>query len=286
EVAFADVDPDSGLMGEADLAAALEKHPDAVAVFPVHLRGQRADMSGIAKLARQRGLKIVEDACHALGTTYDGGMVGDGSSCDATVFSFHPVKTIAMGEGGAVTTNDAAAAARMRRLRSHAMQPMPESDAPWFHEMRELGFNYRASDIHCALGLSQLGKLDSFVEARRRLVARYDSGLAGLAPILQTPPRRLGENPGWHLYVALIDFEAASMTRADVMAHLKDHDIGTQVHYIPVHTQPYYRDRTGDMSLPGAEAYYRRCLSLPLFATMTDADVDRVVNALKEILSA
>jgi len=287
EVAFADVDPDSGMMRERDLAEALDKNPKATAVIPVHLRGQRADMSGITRLARECGLKIIEDACHALGTTHDTGTgtVGDCSSSDATAFSFHPVKTIAMGEGGAVTTNDPDLASRMRRLRSHSMVSAPEAGEPWLYEMAELGFNYRASDINCALGLSQLGKLDGFLDARRRLVARYDSGLAALSPVLQTPPRTKSENPGWHLYGVLIDFKESGISRAALMKELKSKDIGSQVHFIPVHKQPYYRKRYGEASLPGAEAYYERCLSLPLFAAMADEDVDRVVNALFELLA-
>ncbi|MBE9552601.1 MAG: UDP-4-amino-4,6-dideoxy-N-acetyl-beta-L-altrosamine transaminase, partial [Proteobacteria bacterium] len=285
EVVFADVDADSGLMREQDLTAALEKNPDATAVFPVHMRGQRADMNGISLLARERGMKVVEDACHALGTTHTDGIVGDCADSDATVFSFHPVKTIAMGEGGAITTNDADMAARLKRLRSHAIHTKPRDEAPWFHEMAELGFNYRASDIHCALGLSQLGKLDRFLDIRRRLVAVYDEALAGMAPILETTPRTSGENPGWHLYVVLIDFDALGMTRGAFMQQLKDRGIGSQVHYIPVHTQPYYRKRYGDVSLPGAEAYYARCLSLPLFTGMSEGDVERVADTLKLILS-
>ena len=284
-VVFADIDGDSGLMQEAGLAQALEKHPNATAVFPVHLCGQRADMAGITRMAREKGMKIVEDACHALGTTHGkDGSVGDCSGSDATVFSFHPVKTIAMGEGGAVTTNDADMAERMRRLRNHAMHRMPESGEPWFHEMAELGFNYRASDIHCALGLSQLGKLDMFLQRRRDLVAHYDEALADLAPILKAPTRNEGENTGWHLYVALVDFDKIDLTRPALMEKLKDRGIGSQVHYIPVHTQPYYREHAGEDSLPGAEGYYRRCLSLPLFTAMNTGDVDRVAVALKSIL--
>jgi len=287
EVVFADVNPDSGIIDKTHFAQALENNPDAVAIFPVHLRGQRADMDGIQQLARKKNIKIVEDACHAIGTTYnhDASQVGDCAQGDATVFSFHPVKTIAMGEGGAITTNDQDIANRMRRLRSHAMHAAPDRDEPWFYEVHEMGFNYRASDLHCALGLSQLKKLDLFVERRRQLVGRYDSAFAGLAPLLRTVPKVAGENPGWHLYGVLIDFEAAGISRADLMRSLKDQGIGTQVHYIPVHMQPYYTQRYGIQPLLGAEQYYHRCLSLPLFQGMQNADVDRVVQALKKDLN-
>lgn len=301
EVIFAGVDPDSGLMGAADLNAALEGAADkgAKAVFPVHLNGQCRDMEAIAALAAERGLKVVEDACHALGTTYrtDRGETVSVGSCrhgDIAVFSFHPVKIIAMGEGGAVTTNDEALYERLVKLRNHGITHDANafenaelafdgdgSANPWYYEMPELGFNYRASDINCALGLSQLGKLDHFVSRRRALAARYDDLLAPLAPLVRPVSRVADCEPAWHLYVVLIDFTTAGISRAVLMQRLRDEGIGTQVHYIPVYEQPYYRRRYGRQSLPGAEAYYARALSLPLFPAMSEADVERVVGALR-----
>ncbi len=282
EVAFADVDPDSCLMrvedAERALAAAVAS---ARVVLPVHLNGQCADPEAIARLARGRGIAVVDDACHALGTGYRGGdgaprRVGDAGDCDMAVFSFHPVKTIAMGEGGAITTNDAGLDAQLRRLRSHGIVRDPaafenpqlalDGDGgtnPWYHEMPELGFNYRASDIHCALGLSQLGKLDRFVAKRAERVAQYDRRIAALAPLV-VPVGRVGANtPAWHLYVVLIDFGKAGTDRAAVINRLRENGIGTQVHYLPVHHQPYYRRRYGASEFPGADSYYARCLSLP-----------------------
>ena len=305
EVVFADVDSQSGLMTEETLNDAFARAERSGAkvggIFPVHLNGQCVDMEMVARHAEARGLKVVEDACHVLGGTYrtGGGDVPVGSCRygDMTVFSLHPVKAIAMGEGGVVTTDDEELRDRLARYRNHGMvrEPSAFEDAraavdsggdsrPWYSEMPDPGYNYRASDIHCALGLSQLEKLDRFVAARGDLVARYDAALAELAPVVR-PLRRVPRcRPAWHLYVVLIDFAAAGIERAALMNRLRAAGIGTQVHYLPVHLQPYYRRRYGEQSLPGAEAYYRSCLSLPLFAAMGDADVDRVVNALQEEL--
>jgi UDP-4-amino-4,6-dideoxy-N-acetyl-beta-L-altrosamine transaminase len=303
EVQFADVDADTGLITQATLGEALESAKrvgrPVKAVCVVHLAGRTAPMRAIA--ARAADLPIVEDACHALGTTYeDAGSparVGDGRHGTLATFSFHPVKTITSGEGGMVTTNDAALAACMRLARNHGMTRDPEALReraaamseegqinPWYYEMHAPGYNYRLPDILCALGLSQLAKLDRFISRRRALAARYDAALALLAPMVRTIPPVPGCNPALHLYVVLIDFHAIGMDRAQVMRGLRARGIGTQVHYIPVHTQPYYRSRYGDIALPGADAYYRRALSLPLHPSMSDDDVIRVVQALAGVL--
>jgi UDP-4-amino-4,6-dideoxy-N-acetyl-beta-L-altrosamine transaminase len=304
EVALADVDPDTGLLDPSGLRAAIERvGSDRVkAVFPVHLNGQTADMPAISEVARELGINVVEDACHALGGGYEGAVgtttaVGGCAHSDMTVFSFHPVKTIAMGEGGAVMTNSDKLADSMRRMRNHGMIREPDqlinddlawapdgSANPWYYEMHQLGLNYRASDINCALGLSQLKKLRRFVDRRGALVARYDTALKPLSNLLQPIRRQSGCQPAWHLYVVQIDFEAMGQSRAEVMTQLRARNIGTQVHYMPLHLQPYYRKRYGALSLPGAEAYYAGCLSLPLHAGMADEDVDRVVATLAEVL--
>jgi len=198
-------------------------------------------------------------------------------------FSFHPVKTIATGEGGMITTNDAAIAARLKVLRSHGMV-RPEGCEPWWYEMPEPGFNYRLPDILCALGLSQLAKLPRFAARRRALGAAYHEALAPLAPIVRPAAQPDWSDPVLHLMVALIDFEAAGRTRREIVDALKTRGVGTQVHYIPVHRQPYYRKLYGELNLPGAEAWYARCLSLPLYPGMADDDVATVVTALQEAL--
>ena len=300
EVLFADVDADTGLLTETALAEALRRAGDRAvrAVLPVHLAGQTCEMPALAALARRHGLAIVEDAAHAIGSHYTHGNesmpVGACRHADMATFSFHPVKTVTMGEGGAITTNDIARAQRLRRLCSHGLERQAERfvDAalsldndgaahPWAYELAEPGFNYRATDLQCALGLSQLAKLERFATIRRDLVARYDRALVALAPHVRPLARQPGGDPVWHLYVVLIDFAALGLQRGRLMAELRRQGVGSQVHYIPVNRQPYYRQRYGEQTLPGAERYYRRCLSLPLHAGMTPADVDRVVAALR-----
>ncbi len=300
EVVFADVDAETGLMGGQELAAALARDGSETvkAVFPVHYAGQCAAPDQLAAAAK--GLPVAADSCHALGTAYGvGGRVGDCRHAVMETFSFHPVKTIAAGEGGAITTNDGELAERLRRLRSHGMTRDAESFVrddfardeggapnPWYYEMTELGINYRLSELHCALGLSQLAKLETFRSARRALAARYDEKLAHLAPVIRPLGRVAGCDPAWHLYVARIDFAALGLERAAVMARLTEAGIGTQVHYLPLHMQLYYRDRYGEISLPGAEAFYSQALSLPLFPDMQEEEVDYVVKTLSEITGA
>lgn len=306
DVVFADTDPDCGLMRETDLMEALE-HVDqrrSRAVFPVHLAGQCWRPDELYKIAKANDLFVVEDASHAIGTRYrtaDGQTfkVGGCAHADLSVFSFHPVKTIAMGEGGAILTNDAALSARLKELRSHGVARHADAFVnrtmafagdgqpnPWYYELQSLGFNYRASDILCALARSQLSRLDQNVARRRDLVDRYAELLAPLAPIV-TPIRKLPDcDAAWHLAVVLIDFTRAGVDRATVMGRMKNEGIGTQVHYIPVPRQPYYERLYGLIDCPGAMAYYERTLSLPLFPDMTDGDVERVVQTLTRVLAS
>jgi UDP-4-amino-4,6-dideoxy-N-acetyl-beta-L-altrosamine transaminase len=290
EVVFADVDPDTGLMTPDTLAQAMGRLEgrNLRAVLPVHLRGDAAELPALAALAETAGAVLVEDAPHALGTTAKFGNVaetiGDVRHSAMATFSFHPVKTIATGEGGMVTTNDPRLAERLRILRSHGMI-RPESAEPWWYEMPEPGFNYRLPDILCALGLSQLKKLPRFVERRRHLARLYAEALAPLAPIVQPAKSPAWSDPVLHLMTALIDFEAAGTTRLKVVEALQAAGVGSQVHYIPVHRQPYYRDRYGALDLPGAESWYARCLSLPLYPGMADEDVAHVAAALRSALN-
>jgi dTDP-4-amino-4,6-dideoxygalactose transaminase len=301
EVVFADVDPVTGLMEAENLLEAIKstEAPHRIkATIPVHLNGQCADLQAISQLAMEHEIRLVEDASHAIGTRHLANQVmipvGSCQLSDMTAFSFHPAKTIAMGEGGAVTTNDRPLAEKIRLLRNHGMIRDPDarsapvsegSRGPWYYAMQELGFNYRASDMHCALGLSQLGKLDRFSEQRRELVEHYDKILAPNAPDLVPVGRTANCEPVWHLYPVLVNFGGLGTNRAQFMADLRSNGVGTQVHFIPVHTQPYYRDRYGDITLPGAETYYSNVLTLPLFPGMTLADVDHVSVALARVLS-
>lgn len=290
EVVFADVDPDSGLMTPETLAQAFERAAGrrVKAVLPVHLRGDVCDLPALKALADAAGAVLVEDAPHALGSvgTFDGVAhpVGDGAYSSFASFSFHPVKTLATGEGGMLTTNDVALADRARLLRSHGMV-RPAGADPWWYEMPELGFNYRIPDVLCALGLSQLNKLDRFVARRRELTALYARLLPERVPKARLAASSAHSNPALHLLTVLIDFEAVGLTRRAVVEALKARGVGTQVHYIPVHRQPYYVKRQGLADLPGADAWYARCLTLPLYPSMADGDVERVVDALATVLA-
>jgi len=291
EVVFADVDPMSGLMTSDTLAEALGRLEGRRlrAVLPVHLRGDVAELPALAALAAEAGAVLVEDAPHALGSTMTFGNVaeraGDARHSAMATFSFHPVKTIATGEGGMVTTNDASLAERLRILRSHGMV-RPAGADPWWYEMPEPGFNYRLPDILCALGLSQLKKLPRFAARRRALAKAYEAALAPLAPAVKIAARPAWSDPVLHLMCVLIDFAAAGLTRRQVVDGLRQYGIGTQVHYIPVHRQPYYAQRYGALDLPGAESWYERCLSLPLYPGMADEDVGRIAEALKAVLGS
>lgn len=307
EVVFADVDPDNGCMTAQTLAEAMARaDPGRLkAVFVVHLGGQPADLAAIGALARDRRLTLIEDAAHAVGSTYrrgDGpaGRIGDAQVSDFVCFSLHPVKTITSGEGGVVTTRDPGAALRLARLRGHGLVREPEdwtdpaigrdpetgAPNPWAYEQQMLGFNYRLTDIQAALGRSQLSKMETFAARRRRLAALYAEHLADLAPRVRlASPAAEGSDSVLHLMIALIDFKGAGVSRAQVMTRLAGQGVGSQVHYIPIHRQPYYQVLGPQPDLPGAEAYYARCLSLPLFGAMADEDVGRVAEALMQALT-
>lgn len=299
EAVFADVDPASGLMTPETLSEALRRAGAARvrAVLPVHLGGHAVDLPAIRRLADDAGAVVIEDACHAIGTSTPAGPVGACAESALACFSFHPVKTICTGEGGAITTNDPALTERMRLYRSHGITRDPgrfvEADAafdggtanPWYYEQLDLGWNYRLPDVLCALGVSQIAKLDRFVAKRRMLVQHYRERLTDLAPAVRTIAAAPRTEPALHLFQVLIDFEALGVSRRQVMERLRAQGIGTQVHYIPVHRQPYYRARYGEVRLPGAERFYRETLSLPLYPAMDEADVARVVGTLSEVLS-
>tara|TARA_R110002167_G_scaffold18451_8_gene69036 strand:+ start:237 stop:1394 length:1158 start_codon:yes stop_codon:yes gene_type:complete len=285
---FADIDPATLNLSPAATRAALT--PQTRLIAPVHFAGLPADMPAFEAMAADRNIRIVEDASHAIGSEYvGGGKVGDCRHSDATVFSFHPVKTITTGEGGAITTNDEGLYQRLLMLRSHGItrDPARLSDAPgpWWYEQQTLGFNYRMTEIQAALGSSQLRKLERFRTRRQAIVARYHQAFAGLN-WLTPPPETPGQSVCQHLFVVQIDFTSIGRTRPEVMAALLDQGVGTQVHYIPVHLQPWYRETYGTApgQYPAAERYYERALSLPLFPAMTDDDVDQVIAAVRGLV--
>lgn len=294
-VVLTDVDADSLNLSPATLAAAVGTKP-IKAVLPVHFAGLPVNLTEIRNAVGTE-VTIIEDACHALGATDEGGRpVGSCSVSDMTVFSFHPVKPITTGEGGAITTNDDELAHRLRMLRSHGMErdferlqdpaAACEKDGahrPWYYEQQVLGFNYRMTDIQAALGLSQLGKLDGFIARRREISAYYDQRFANLdhVSLPQSKPSQRAVS-GQHLYLLDIDFEALGTHRTRLKQNLHEIGVGSQVHYIPVHRQPYHRER-GNFAIedfPNVERYHSRALSIPLYPHMTDEQVEYVADRI------
>jgi UDP-4-amino-4,6-dideoxy-N-acetyl-beta-L-altrosamine transaminase len=294
DVDFVDIDPRSYNMSVDALAAKLttaEKQGRLPkVVVPVHFAGQSCDMLRIRALADRYGFRIVEDAAHAIGGRYRGAPVGDCRYCDVAVFSFHPVKAVTTGEGGVAVTNDAELASHMARLRSHGTTHDPnrmhgESDGPWYYQVLELGWNYRMTDIQAALGVSQMLRLDDYVRRRTALAARYDRLLADSG--LTLPWRDPACASAWHLYVVGWNEEASGLSRAEAFARLRAAGIGVNVHYIPLHTHPYFGNlgfRAGQF--PNVEAYYARALTLPLFPNLTEAQQERVVETLMGMLQS
>lgn len=284
---FADVDPVTASLDPEAFRRAIT--PRTRAVIPVHFSGAPVDLDAIRAIAREHGITVIEDAAHALGASYRGRPIGGGS--DMAIYSFHPVKHVTTGEGGAVVTDDAGLADRLRRFRNHGIERDPKrftipSPGPWYHEMQDLGHNFRLTDMQAALGRSQMQRLEGFVARRREIAARYDRLFANL-PDVQPLARLPDGESSFHLYVVRIDFEGLGTTRAAVMDGLRERQVGSQVHYIPVYRHPYHA-RAGwqPADFPNAEVYYREALSLPMYPALTDADVDRVVDALREVLRA
>ncbi|TLM66172.1 MAG: UDP-4-amino-4,6-dideoxy-N-acetyl-beta-L-altrosamine transaminase [Deltaproteobacteria bacterium] len=291
QVDFVDIDPHTynlcpGALErkliEAERAGRLPK-----VVVPVHLCGQPCAMAEIHALARRFGFKVIEDASHAIGGRYQGRPIGDGRYSDITIFSFHPVKIITTAEGGMAVTNSAELAARMALLRSHGITRDPalmtrEPDGPWYYQQIELGFNYRMTELQAALGVSQMDRLDGYVARRHQVAERYGRLLDGLPLVL--PWQHPDGYSGYHLYVVRLQ-DAGEGAQRRVFERLRAAGVGVNLHYIPVHTQPYY-ERMGFRpgQFPEAERYYRCALSLPMYPTLSEADQDRVAAALKEAL--
>lgn len=291
---FADIDPVTRNLDGAAVKRAVNARTRGAS--PVHFAGLPA-VTDRKMLGLNADAVVVEDACHALGAAVRSGSrwipVGACQATEMAVFSFHPVKHIATGEGGMVTTRDPKLYERLKLLRSHGIQkdpakllPPASERGPWYYEMQELGFNYRMTDIQCALGLSQLKKLERFVEKRRSLAKTYGRLLAPFADVLAAPSEPAGVRSSYHLYAVEIDFVKAGTNRPAVMDALRHDGVGSQVHYIPVPNQPYYRRTFGDTSsiIPNAEQYYARALSLPMYPELTSSDVRRVVGSLARAL--
>ena len=290
QVDFVDIDPHTYNLSVDRLAEKLvqaEKNGNLPkVVIPVHFSGQSCDMAGIHTLSQKYGFKIIEDASHAIGGRYKDEPIGNCHYSDITIFSFHPVKIITTGEGGMALTNDTKLAEKMGLLRSHGitrdvadMTHLP--DGPWYYQQIELGFNYRMTDLQAALGLSQMRRLDEFIVRRNQIAERYDDLLKKFS--LQLPCFQLDSYSARHLYVVRIK---GNKSKKEIIEMMREQGVGVNVHYIPVHTQPYYKNmgfKVGDF--PEAEAYYKEAISLPIFPKLTEHEQDDVVSILKAALT-
>lgn len=290
-VDFVDIDSDtynlSPIELEKKLQLAEQQNKLPKVVIPVHLAGQSCDMEAIHQLSVKYGFKIIEDAAHAIGGSYQGKPIGNCFYSDITVFSFHPVKIITTAEGGAATTNNKQLAQKMQLLRSHGITRDPElmTEEPhgeWYYQQLELGFNYRMSDLHAALGVSQLNRLEEFIEARRTIAELYNKELSNL-PI--TLPKQLDTaSSSWHLYIIRLKLDKLTKSHQQIFNELREAGIGVNLHYIPVHLQPYYQElgfKAGDF--PNAEAYYLQAISIPLFAKLPIIEQKKTMTTLIDI---
>lgn len=292
---FVDIDPDTINISVCNFAKEVQGNSKFDAIIPVHFSGLACEMREIKTISDNNDITVIEDAAHALGGDYlDGGKIGSCKYSSMTIFSFHPVKTIAAGEGGMITTNDEALYRKLLRLRSHGINklddPYQSNHAytgkirnPWYYEMQELGFNYRITDIQCALGLSQLKKINKYLSRRREIAKIYDNLFKDVPycrPI-NSSYRDISSN---HLYVLLIDFSSIGISRAEFMLKLRTHGIGSQVHYIPVPLQPYYQQLGIKVDeYTNALEYYHQALSIPLFYDLTDEQVTFIVEVIKNL---
>ena len=292
EVDFIDIDPKTYNLCPQELGRKLEQAERdgslPKVVVAVHMCGQPCDMASIKALSDRFGFSIIEDASHAVGGKYRDEFIGNCRYSDITVFSFHPVKIVTTAEGGMATTNDAQLAIRMDLLRSHGVTRDPSlmthsPDGPWYYQQIELGFNYRMTELQAALGISQLERLDAYVAKRHMLAKRYDDLLAGLP--VSCPWQNPDTYSGFHLYVIRLKTGESGVGHRELFEQLRENGVGVNLHYIPVHTQPYYQElgfKVGQF--PKAELYYQEAVSLPLFPTMTEIQQDRVVAVLRKVL--
>ncbi|WP_346353539.1 UDP-4-amino-4,6-dideoxy-N-acetyl-beta-L-altrosamine transaminase [Azotosporobacter soli] len=293
QVDFVDIDEKTYNISVAKLEEKLHQADEAgrlpKVVIPVHFSGQSCDMERIHALAMQYGFKVIEDASHAIGGKYQGKAIGNCAYADMTVFSFHPVKIVTTAEGGMVLTNDKELYERLIRLRSHGITRNSaymagETHGPWYYQQIELGYNYRMTDLQAALGASQLKRIDEFVMKRDYLAKRYTQKLKELPLIL--PYQEKSASSAWHLYVIQIDGTQCSKNRRKIFEELREQNIGVNVHYIPVHTQPYYENMgfaQGDY--PVAERYYEQAISIPVFFGLTEIEQDYIISVLKKVLN-
>jgi UDP-4-amino-4,6-dideoxy-N-acetyl-beta-L-altrosamine transaminase len=282
---FADIQEDTINIDPQEIKKKISKRTRAI--IPVHFAGHPCDLEEIYSIAKDNNLIVIEDACHALGAEYKGYKIGSCKFSDMTVFSFHPVKSITTGEGGAVLTNNEELYEKLLMLRTHGITKdknklLNKNEGDWWYEMHYLGFNYRITDFQCALGLSQLKKLDNFIQYRRKIVEIYNKELSKIDEII-LPVERPYVKSSWHIYYIRLK---NSKKRKEVFEFLREQNIGVQVHYIPIYHQPYYRQRFGYEidDYPRAERYYKQAITLPLFPNMRDGEISFVIKAIKRSL--
>lgn len=281
---FADIESDTACISSKEIEKQITSNTKAI--IPVHFAGQSCDMEKIKEIADKNKFFIIEDAAHAIGSEYKGSKVGSCKYSDMTIFSFHPVKTITTGEGGAITTNNKELYEKLLLFRSHGVTKNPDiltkNDGQWYYEMHELGYNYRITDIQAALGISQLKRLDKFIQKRRQLVDRYRQEFDGDERFSLLEEKEYSK-ACFHLCPLLIDFDKINISKKELFNKLAENGLNLQVHYIPVHTQPYYKKlgfNEGDF--PNAEEYYKKALSLPLYVDLNYSDIKHIVRIIKE----
>ncbi len=284
---FADIDADT--LNTDPLEIKKKIIGKTKALIPVDFTGRPADLEKILQIAKDNNLLVIEDASHALGATYKDTKIG--SISDMTIFSFHPVKHITTGEGGMITTNNKVYYEKLKLFRTHGITKDKDKllnyDGPWYYEMQELGYNYRLTDFQCALGLSQLKKIDKIITRRREIVNKYNSEFKNMPEVKIPEINPADSNPVWHIYMIQVNLERLKVDRREIFEALRAENIGVNVHYIPVHLQPYYQKRFGYRrgDFPKAEIYYSRAITLPVFPKMSDKDNDDVVAGVKKVIN-
>ena len=284
---FADIDADTLNIDPVEIKKKITKKTKVL--IPIDFTGRPIDLEKILQIAKDNNLVIIEDASHALGAAYKDRKIG--SISDMTIFSFHPVKHITTGEGGIITTNNKEYYERLKLFRTHGITKDKDKllnyDGPWYYEMQELGYNYRLTDFQCALGISQLKKIDKFILCRREIVKKYNSEFKDIPEIKIPEINPVDSNPVWHIYMIQLNLERIKVRRREIFEALRAENIGVNVHYIPVHLQPYYQKRFGyhPGDFPRAENYYSRAITLPVFPKMSDKDIDDVIAAVKKVIN-
>jgi len=279
---FADIRDDTGNIDPGDIERRIS--PRTRAILPVDFAGHPADLDEITAIAKRNGLVVIEDACHALGAEYKGNKIG--SLADMTAFSFHPVKHITTGEGGMILTNNEEYYEKLKIFRHHGITKPDSDKGPWHYEIHNIGYNFRITDFQCAIGISQLKKLDRFVNRRREIANQYNEAFDGMPEII-TPVEISGVMAAYHIYVIQLRLGMLKAGRREIFEALRAENIGVNVHYMPLHLHPFYKNKFGyrEGEYPKAEKYYERAITLPIFPRMTDADIRDVVEAVKKVIT-